>query len=257
MERPDAAAARGEATAAAAAGATGLSPRARGRLTGLFQALEGVTSVIGQQYVLSRVVVHGDAAATARNIQAQEVLFRLGFASSVAGVAFHLVWAYLFYQLFRPVNRTLAALATLIIVVGCGLQALAAVLYGAPLAVLQGVHSLSGLGAGQAQGLALAFLNLNSDVFNTYLVFFGIWLVLAGYLIVRSTFVPRILGGLLMLDGLGWSLYLWPPLATFLFPVIAVVSALAELPLMVWLLVFGVNPRRWEERESRGRASPA
>ncbi|MBO0686281.1 MAG: DUF4386 domain-containing protein [Candidatus Dormibacteraeota bacterium] len=250
MVRSDAPALRGQATP------TRLSPRARARLTGLFQLLEGVTSVIGQQYVLTKVVVHGDAAATARNIEAQEALFRLGFASSVAGVAFHVVWAFLFYQLFRPVNRTLAAVATLIIVVGCGVQALAAVLYGAPLAVLQGVHSLSGLNASQSQGLALAFLNLNSDVFNTYLVFFGLWLLLAGYLIARSTFMPRIFGLLLMLDGLGWSLYLWPPLAMFVFPAIAVVSALAELPLMVWLLVFGVNPQRWEEQaEASGGGS--
>ncbi|MBO0838832.1 MAG: DUF4386 family protein, partial [Actinobacteria bacterium] len=119
------------------------------------------------------------------------------------------------------------------------------------LAVLQGVHSLSGLSAAQAQGLALALLNLNGEVFNTYLVFFGFWLLLAGYLIARSTFMPRILGLLLMLDGIGWSLYLWPPLAMFLFPAIAVVSALAELPLMVWLLVFGVNPQRWEEQASQ------
>lgn len=230
-----------------------MSPRARARLAGLFEALEGLTSVVGQQYVLTKLVVHGDAAATARNIEAHEAFFRLGFASSVAAVAFHIAWVYLFYQLFRPVNRTLSALSLLIIVAGCGVQAVAAILYGAPLAVLQGVHSLSGLSADQSQGLVLAFLNLNFEAFNTYLVFFGFWCVLAGYLIARSTFMPRILGLLLMLDGLGWSLFLWPPLATFLFPAIAVASGLAEAPLQLWLLAFGVDPRRWEEQAALRR----
>jgi len=226
-------------------------------LAGLFQVLEGLTSVIGQQYVLTRLVVSGDAAATARNIEAQEALFRLGFATSIAAVAFHLAWVYLFYQIFKPVNRTLAGLSLVVIVVGCGVQAVAAVLYGAPLAVLQGAHSLSGLTGDQAKGLALALLNLNYQAFDVYLTFFGFWCILAGYLIARSTFMPRILGVLLMVDGVGWSLYLWPPLANFLFPAIAVTSALAELPLMVWLLVFGVNPERWAAQASSDRVALA
>lgn len=231
-----------------------LSSRARARLTGLFQALEGITSVIGQQVILTRLVVNGDAAATARNIQAQEVLFRFGFASSLAAVAFHLVWSFLFYQLMRPVNRTLAALATAMIVVGCALQAVVALLYGAPLAVLQGPHPINGLSEGQLHGLTTVLLNLNSQAFDAYLVFFGFWCVPAGYLIARSTFLPRVLGLLLMADGIGYSLFLWPPLATLVFPAIAVVSAAAELPLIFWLLVYGVNSQRWE-KQSRARVS--
>jgi Domain of unknown function (DUF4386) len=234
-----------------------MSPRSGARLAGMFEALEGLTSVIGQQYVLGKLVVPGDAAATARQIEAQEALFRLGFAASVTAVGCHLAWAYLLYRLFKPVNRPLAGLATLIIVVGCSVQAVAALLYAAPLAVLQGEHSLSGLSAEQAQGLSLAFLNLNYQAFNLYLVFFGLWCILTGFLIARSTFMPRILGVLLMLDGLGWSLYLWPPLATSLFPAIAVASALAELPLMFWLIVFGVTSERWEAQASRARAASA
>jgi hypothetical protein len=231
-----------------------MSPRARARLAGVCEALEGLASVIGQQIVLTRLVVHGDAAATARNIAANEALYRLGFASSVVAVAFHVAWAYLFYQLFRPVNRTVSALSVVVIVVGCGVQAVAAVLYAAPLAVLDGVHSLSGLTVAQAQGLALALLNLNSEAFNTYLVFFGFWCVLAGYLIARSTFMPRILGVLLVIDGVGWSLFLWPPLAVLLFPAIAVASGISELPLQVWLIAFGVSSTRWEEQATGAAA---
>lgn len=212
---------------------------------GVFEALEGTASAFGQVFVMGKVLVHGDAVATARNILANEGLFRIGFAASLLGVVFHLAWALLFYYLFRPVNRTLAALATFIILVGSAMQALTAFFYLTPLLVLQSDHFLSGLNPPQ---LALALINLNGLAFQVDLVFFGFWCILAGSLILRSTFMPRVLGALLMIDGVGWSLYLWPPLATFLFPVIAVASGLAELPLQLWLIIFGVNSQRWREQ---------
>jgi len=88
-----------------------------------------------------------------------------------------------------------------------------------------------------------------------HLVFFGFWCVLIGYLIFRSTFLPRILGVLLAIDGLAWMLYLSPPLANHLFPLIAVASGLAEIPLQLWLLVVGVNAERWKEQEAAAGAS--
>jgi hypothetical protein len=89
---------------------------------------------------------------------------------------------------------------------------------------------------------SLMFLKLNQYAFNINLVFFGLWRVLTGYLIFRSTFLPRILGVLLAIDGLGWVMYLYPPLAYHLFiPYIAAASALGEIPLELWLIVMGVN----------------
>ena len=90
------------------------------------------------------------------------------------------------------------------------------------------------------------FLKLNGLAFDTYLVFFGLWCVLTGYLIFRSTFLPRILGVLLLIDGLGWMTYMWPPLGHYLFPAIAVACGLAEIPLQLWLLIFGVNNEGWK-----------
>jgi hypothetical protein len=84
--------------------------------------------------------------------------------------------------------------------------------------------------------------------FDLYLIFFGLWCVLIGYLIFRSAFLPRILGVLLAIDGLGWMLYLSPPLASNLFPPIATAAGLAEIPLELWLIVAGVNAQRWREQ---------
>src|ERR1700730_2330810 len=221
------------------------SPRATARVMGVFEALEGTTSAFGQVFVMGKVVVHGDAAATAGNILANDGLFRLGFASSVLGVAFHIACALLFYHLFKPVSRTLSLLATFIILVGSAMQALTAFFYLTPLLVLQSGHSLSGLNTPQ---LALALINLNGLAFEIDLIFFGFWCVLAGYPILRSHLMSRILGALLMLDRIGWALYLWPPPATYLFPAIAVAAGLAEAPLQFWLIVFGVNPQRWREQ---------
>ncbi len=224
------------------------SPRFKARMAGVFEVLEGMTSAFGQVFVLGRLVVFSDAAATAANILGHQPLFWLGFVSSLIGVACHIAWTLLFYELFKPVNRSLALLAAFVGLVVCGLQALTSLLYLAPLLILQGGSSVSAFTAEQLQALALIFLKLNAYAFEIDLVFFGFWCVLAGYLIFRSTFLPRILGVLLAIDGLGWATYMYPPMANQLFPFIAAASALAEIPLQLWLVVMGVNPQRWKEQ---------
>jgi hypothetical protein len=224
------------------------SPRFKARMAGVFEVLEGTTSAFGQVFVLGRLVVFSDAAATAANILGHQPLFWLGFVSSLIGVACHIAWTLLFYELFKPVNRSLSLLAAFVGLVVCGLQALTSLLYLAPLLILQGGSSVSAFTAEQLQALALIFLKLNAYAFEIDLVFFGFWCVLAGYLIFRSTFLPRILGVLLAIDGLGWATYMYPPLASYLFPFIAAASALAEIPLQLWLVVMGVNPQRWKEQ---------
>ena len=222
------------------------SPKAKARLAGAFEALEGFTSTFGQVNILGRVIVVGNAAATATNILNHETLFRLGFASSLFAVVFHLAWGFLFYQLFRPVNRSVSFCAVLVILVVCTIQAVTALLYLAPLLVLTAGSSLSALTQEQLQALAYMFLKLNGTAFDTCLVFFGLWCVLTGYLIFKCTFLPRILGVLLVIDGLGWMMFMWPPLGHYLFPIIAVACGLAEIPLQLWLLIFGVNNERWK-----------
>jgi len=227
------------------------SPRFNARMAGAFQLLEALTAGFGQVIVLDRLVVAGNGAATAANILGHGRLFWLGFASSLMGVVFHIVWALLIYVLLKHVNRSLSLLAAFFVLVSCAMQALTSLLYLAPLLILQGGSSLSAFTAEQLQALALMFLKLNQYAYNIDLVFFGLWCVLTGYLIFRSTFLPRILGVLLAISGLGWVTYLYPPLAYRLFfPYIAIASALGEIPLELWLIVMGVNAQRWKEQAS-------
>jgi Domain of unknown function (DUF4386) len=228
------------------------SPRFKARIAGVLYLLEGSGPVF-LRIILSRLVVSGNAAATATNILANEQLFRLVFASSLISVAFHIAYTLLFYELFKPVNRSFSLLAAFFSLVACAIQAFAALFQLAPLLVLGGGGSLGAFTVEQLQALALLFLNLRAQVFNIYLIFFGFWLILISYLIFRSTFLPRIIGVLLAFDGLGWLTFLSPPLASYLYPYIA--AAFGEIPLVLWLLVVGVNVQRWKEQASAAGAA--
>jgi hypothetical protein len=108
------------------------SPRSLARMAGVFQGLEGMTAGGGQVLVLGRLVVVGNIAATAANILGHERLFWFGFVSSLIGVIFHVTWALLLYELFKPVNRRLSLLAAFVILVGCAIQAVTSLFYLAP-----------------------------------------------------------------------------------------------------------------------------
>jgi hypothetical protein len=228
-----------------------VSPRFKARMAGVCQLLEALTATFGQVIIRDKLVVAGNAPATAANILGHEPLFWLGFALSLIGVAFHVAWAALMYELLKHVNKSISLLAAFVILVCCAMQALTSFLCLAPLLILQGGSSLSAFTREQLQALALMFLKLNAYSFNIDLVFFGLWCVLTGYLIFRSTFLPRILGALLAISGLGYLAYLYPPLAYRLFfPYIAVAAALGEIPLELWLIVMGVNAQRWKVQAS-------
>nr|UXE46247.1 hypothetical protein Hi04_10k_c962_00024 [uncultured bacterium] len=230
-----------------------LSPRSLARIAGVSQALEGATATFGQVQVMGRLFVVGSAALSAANLLSHERLFWLGFASSLLGVIFHVAWGVLMYFLLKPAGRKTAAFALAVILVGCAIQVVAAVLYVAPLLVLKSGGTLSAFNAAQLQALAYVFLRLNGYAFNTYLVFFGLWCALTGLLISKSTFMPRILGVLLIISGIGWMMYLVPPLAMHLFiPYLAGASAIGEIPLLFWLLIRGVNPERWNQQAHAG-----
>src|SRR5262249_44952700 len=130
------------------------SPRIKARMAGVLYLLEGLPAVF-QQVVISRLIVSGDAAATAANVQANELLFRVCFAAALLAVAFHIAYTVLFYDLFRPVNRTIALLAAAVSLVACALQASATLFQFVPLLVLGGGGSSGAFTQEQGQGLAL------------------------------------------------------------------------------------------------------
>jgi hypothetical protein len=225
------------------------SPRPGARITGVVYLVYFLTAVFGE-FFLRGLVVDGDAAATAGNILAHESLFRLGLATGLIATACYIAVTAFFYGLFKPVNRGLSLLAAFFSLVGCAILALGSLFQIAPLVVLGGSQYLGVFKVEQLRALALMSLELHSQAVNICFVFFGFYCLLIGYLIFRSAFLPRILGVLMALAGLGWLTFLSPPLASHLSPYILVLGFLAELSLMLWLLVMGVNVQRWKEQAS-------
>jgi len=206
-------------------------------------------------FVLRKLVVRGDATATAANILAHQATFLAGFAAAALGVAAYLVVTALFYRLFEPVNRTLSLCAAFFGLTGCIVQAFALVFHLTPLLVLNlrgGDHAyLSVFQPGQLQALALVALNSYAQAYDISLVFFGFYLLQIGYLTARSSFLPRWLGVIVGLFGVGWLAFLYPPLARALSWYI-VLSSLGEGLLVLWLAVKGVDDQRWREQASAG-----
>jgi intracellular septation protein A len=150
---------------------------------------------------------------------------RLGFAAGLVAGACYIAVTLLFYFIFKPVNRSLSLLAAFFSLVGCAIG---------PLSLF--VHAAS---------------------YISPLVFFGFYCLLIGYLIFRSTFLPRILGALMAFAGLGWLTFLSPPLANYLSPWNMIPGILGEGMLTLWLLVKGVNAQRWKEQADAPRVSGA
>ena len=235
-----------------------MSPRTRARVTGVVYLLFFLTVIIGTVLSPATSGLTGglaDAAATARSITEHEGAYRLAWALTLLSTAFYVALMALFYQLFKPVSRTFALLAAFFGLVGCAVTALQSLFQIAPLVVLSGNGYLSAFDAKQLQALALVFLNLNVQLGYIALVFFGGFQLALGYLIFRSTFLPRIIGVLIAVAGAGWLTFLSPPLANNLLTVLEVLGVVSELSLMLWLLVMGVNAQRWKEQAGAAGAS--
>jgi hypothetical protein len=226
------------------------SPRLEARITGAFYLLTILTGIFAEGFVSGRLVVDGDAAATATNILTHRGLFQLGFAVYLIEMACQIAMTALFYDLLKPAGRSVSLVAAFLGLTGCIIKTLSRLFFIAPLFILGGAHYLSVFSAEQLQALALLFLKVNDRGAAIALVFFGFYALLQGYLIIRSTFLPRILGVVSVLGGLGWLSFLYLPLGYRLFPYIAAFGILAAASLLLWLLVFGVNEQRWKEQAS-------
>jgi uncharacterized protein DUF4386 len=213
------------------------------RIIGWVWIIYFVTGILGT--LLTRgILVPTDAAATATNILAHASLWRAGFAVDFLANLIYVALTALVYGLFRPVNPMLALLAAFFSLVGCTVQIMGELLRLAPFVVLPNAQFASAFGAHQVQTAALVGLILYRSVFQISFVLFACFELVTGYLILKSTFLPRWLGWWWLAGGVAWLTFLWQPLATTIWPVLVVAGA-AELALPVWLLVKGVDISRW------------
>jgi uncharacterized membrane protein YuzA (DUF378 family) len=200
-----------------------------------------------------RFVVYSDAAATANNILAHETLYRLAGVADLFTFTCDAAVALIFYELLKPVSRSLSLFAAFFRLLYVAIVTVNTLILFAPLVLLNGANVLTAFNPDQLQDLALASLRLHGAGYNIGLVFFGFHCLLLGYLVSKSSFLPRIPGLLIGIAGLcyltnSFANLLSPPLQDYLYPYILLPSGVAEVSLCLWLLVIGVNVQRWKDQ---------
>jgi len=230
---------------------TQISPRLVARMAGLFSLLTILGGLFAQGYVSNQFTTLRDAAVTATNILAHKGLFQLGLTVFLIEMACNVAMTALYYVMLRPVSQSLAVVATFWNLTACIMKTFARVFFIAPVYVLGNSSVLSAFTTEQLQQIALVLLRINNLGAACACGFFGLSIVVQGYLIYRSTFLPRWLGVVAVVTGAGWLAFLSPPLGSSLFVPIAVLALAGAAVTIFWLLVFGLDEQKWFEQASK------
>jgi hypothetical protein len=230
--------------------ATHASPGATARIAGGLWILCIAAGMFAELFVRSTLIVSGDATATAANILASEPLFRLGIVADLVSAGAYIATTLLLYALFRPVGPTLSLCAALLGIAGSTIMIINLPNLLGALVTLQDADMLAAFGAEQTQAMAMLSLRFHAIGYTMSIIVFAAHLLLLGWLVLRSTFLPRILGILLAIAWLCWTIntilvLLSPPAASALYPFILLPSLVAEGGLALWLLLMGVNADAW------------
>jgi hypothetical protein len=216
-----------------------------GRLAGLLYVVASIPGFFALLYVPGKLIVDGDAPATAQRIATSEMLFRLGIAAELVGQALFIFVAVALYHLLKGVNQRHALLMLILILSSIPIAFLNEVNSIAVLALVRGAGFLAVFEKPQRDALAMLFLNLRSYGFDVIQIFWGLWLFPLGLLVYRSGFIPRIFGVLLMLNCVTFPsntlMSLLLPqyeraVSRWLMPL-----GFGELAFMFWLLVMGAK----------------
>lgn len=227
------------------------------RFAGLFFFISIVAGGFGEGYAPSLLIDFGDAAKTVANLQAHDMLFRLSFAAYLVEGLCDIALAVIFYVLLKPVSRGLALLAAMFGVASAILYGACELFYFAlPHVLLAGGPALNGFTPGQVDALVLISFKLFNYGAGLFLIFYGTGWILRGWLMIRSGYIPKILGILMIVGGLGFvvrtlSTVLAPAWSS---PVMLMLLLPGGVLLGLWLLIRGVDPAEWHARLVAGPA---
>lgn len=229
---------------------------ATARLAGAWYLVLAICGGFAEFGVRQRLTVAGDAAATAENLLAHASLFRFGIVVELLGQVAFVLLVFALYDLLKVVHRRRAVAMVALVLIAVGLTALNMVNQAAALLVLDGGAWTAAFEPAQRQALATLFLDLHGFGYGVVAqVFFGLWLLPLGALIWQSGFVPKAVGGLVTLAGIG---YLVDVVIAAMAPgtgfVLSEFTFVGELLLMGWLLVKGVNGEAWRARRAHALA---
>jgi hypothetical protein len=216
-----------------------------GRFAGLLYILMSIPGFFAMVYVPSKLIVHGNAAATANNIAASETLFRLGIAAQLISQAGFIFVALALYDLLKGVNRRHASLMVTLVVASIPIAFLNELDSIAALVLVRGADFLSIFEKPQRDALVMLFLNLHFQGLVIDEIFFGLWLLPLALLVYRSRLLPRFLGVWLGIDGLAWVIL---SLTGILLPqyyekvfTYSQPASFGEVAFMLWLIIKGAR----------------
>lgn len=222
------------------------SAQSYARIAGILLLITILAGAFGELYVPSKLVV-SDAAVTLKNISSSNLLFRASFATYLVEAICDVSLALVFYVLLKPVNRNIALLSAFFGLVSTASFAFGELFYFSPAFIKWGVESIV-----QQVAFTQIALAIYENGATAFAVFYGIESVLRGYLIFRSGYLPKVLGALLALGGLGFVaknfVFVLAPAHDS--AIYALPMFVAMVPLTLWLLLKGLDQKRWEEQQS-------
>lgn len=224
------------------------NPNKTARVAGYLYLMLFPLGIFGIIYVPSSLIVLGDAATTASNIMANELLYRLSIVTALTLQIVYIFLALALYKLLNPVDKNNAVLMVILVLVAAPIAMLNELNHVAVLLVLSGSDLLTTFSLDQVQASVPLFLNLHEHGVFIAQIFWGLWLFPMGYLIFKSNFLPKALGILMIIGGFG---YLVDSFVYFIFPdfdvTVSEFTFLGELLLPLWLMFKGVNHEQWEK----------
>ena len=217
------------------------SPKATARMAGLMYVLLIPLGIMAMIYVPTAILVDDDIGATIANIKANEMVFRLASVAVYLTQLVNLYLVYLLYKLLSPVSKDLALAMVIFLVLAIPIAWLNELNNAAVLLLLDSPNP--------STSLISMFLDLHAYGINIASIFWGLWLFPMGYLVFKSTFMPKIIGILLMIGCFGYLLdafiHFMNPDFGFSF---AEVMFVGELVMAFWLLFMGVNTEKWQQK---------
>jgi hypothetical protein len=213
------------------------------RVAGVAMLLSIVFGALGEAYLPGKIIVSGDAAATAANIVNHPTLFRLTFASYLVEGMCDIILTVVFYILLKPVDRNLALISAFVGVASMVTFAVAESAFFASSLIVRDAGGMGAFSAEQRDALANLSLRISTMIAALFLIFYGTASLIRGWLIARSGYLPKWIGVLLMIGGSGFILrtttyILAPSLSS---PILLMPMALGGIPLMLWLLIKGIR----------------
>jgi len=214
------------------------------RTAGLLYLLYMVTSVVAN---LFGKFVFVEAPVTIDHILTHATQFRIGFVINLFSAVLFLIAAWALYVLLKPVNKDLALLFLLFNVAGFAVWLFSSLCLFGSLLILNGTEASQVFQPDQLKALAVSFFSLYKTGVVIAQVPYGVWLFPLGYLVLKSNFIPKVLGMLLIADGICQFVFvcqrlIFPNLAVIAYPCM-VTSSMAEVSLALWLAIKAVKPR--------------